>query len=427
MAEAIVMPKLGLTMQTGTVTQWSVSEGQRVTAGSAVAEITTEKITYVLEAPADGVLLKVVVPVDGEAPIGATIGIFGQPGEDIASLLAGARGRQADAAAPGPAAAASPGLEPATAAPAATASPAPGPPVAVEDGAPISPAGPIVRVPASPAAKKRAAELGVDLARVSGTGPGGRVTLDDVDLAVEAQAASPPGTGAPTAVSEAPASGVSSRLANSSVTPIRAEPPLTTHHVRADAYALVELVATFNAHRHGRDDISVTAAMVKAVAATLRERPRLAPWVGGEVIAEGDAIDIGVALAAPDGVTVVVVRDAAGKTLGEVSREIAAPESRARGHVLAPEEVFGAVFTVADVSGHGSVDWSTGLIHRGEAPILTVGCIVDDVVATDGSPTVRSTAALSLTFDHRAIDPASAADFLAVLLDYLVHPARMLV
>jgi len=420
MAEAIVMPKLGLTMQTGTVTQWNVSEGQAVTAGSAVAEITTEKITYVLEAPADGVLLKIVVPVDGEAPVGATIGIFGQPGEDIASLLVGAMGRQADAPGPfAPEAAPGPGL-------AAAASPAPGPPTA-DDSRPISSAGPGARVPASPAAKKRAAELGIDLARVRGTGPGGRVTIDDVNLAVEGEAASSPGVGAPRAAPASSAPRGSSRPDGVPDAPSWTVSPLMRHHVQADAHALMELVATFNAHREGREDISFTAAMVKAVAATLRERPRMAATFHGEVVRGGNGIDVGVAFAAPDGVTVVVVRDAAAKTLGEVSREIATLESCAREHMLASEEVLGAVFTVADVSGHGSVDWSTGLIHPGEAPVLGVGRIVDDVVATDGSPTVRPTAALSLTFDHRAIDPASAADFLAVLLDHLAHPARMLV
>jgi len=421
MAEAIVMPKLGLTMQTGTVTEWNVSEGQRVTAGAAVAEITTEKITYVLEAPTDGVLLRVVVPVDGEAPIGATIGIFGQPGDDIASLLEGATGRHADAAAPA-ALEAAPGPGPA-----AAASPPPGPPTA-DDGRPIFSAGPGARVPASPAAKKRAAELGIDLALVSGTGPGGRVTIDDVNLAAEREAALPVEVAVTTAVPEVLVSAAASRPEGAPAATSWTVSAPTTHFVWADAYALVELVATFNAHRQGRDDISVTAAMVKAVAATLREMPRMASRVDGEVTGEGGGIDVGVAVAGPGGVTAVVVRGAGAMTLGEVSREIAAATLRTQEAALRPNEMLRGTFTVADMSGYATVDWPISPVSNpGEAAILAVGRIVDDVAAIAGSLTVRPTVGLSLTFDQRAIDPASAADFLALLLDQMAHPARMLV
>lgn len=413
MAEAIVMPKLGLTMQTGTVTRWSVTEGERVAAGSAVAEITTEKITYVLEAPVEGVLLKVVVPVDGEAPIGATIGIFGQLGDDIASLLLGATGRGAEA----------------VASPASAPSHAPGPALPAHDSQPSPPVSSGARVPASPAARKRAAELGLDLARVSGTGPGGRVTIDDVNLEAEGEAASlqGPETGATMAVPSPPAVGASSRALLAPIGTGWTVPSVMTQCVRADAHALMELVATLNAHREGYGDISITAAMVKAVAASLRERPRMTATVDGAVIREGNGIDVGVAVAVPDGVGVTVVRDAAAKSLGEVSREIAALGLPARGDTVMPGDVLGGTFTVVDMSGFGSVDWSTTLVNRGEASILGVGRIVDEVVAIDGSPTVRPTVGLSLTFDHRVIDWASAADFLAVLLEHLARPVRMLV
>jgi pyruvate/2-oxoglutarate dehydrogenase complex dihydrolipoamide acyltransferase (E2) component len=295
----------------------------------------------------------------------------------------------------------------------------------VYDGPPASPVGRGGRVPSSPAAKKRAADLGIDLAQVAATGPGGRVTIDDVNLAAKGEAGLPPETGS--SASEALVSAAARRLVGVPGATSATMPWAVTHHVRADACALVELIATFNVNREGRDDISVTAALVKAVAATLRERPRLAAIVSGGVGGEGSGIDVGVDVAGPDGVAAVIVRDAAAKTLGEVSREFAALASRAHEHAPVPQQVPGGFFTVADMSDHGAVDWSTPVLNRGEAAILAVGRIVDDVVAIDGSPTVRPTVGLSLTFDQRVIDQASAVDFLAVLLDHLAHPARMLV
>jgi pyruvate dehydrogenase E2 component (dihydrolipoamide acetyltransferase) len=167
MVEVVVMPKLGLTMETGIVQAWVVAEGEDVKTGEVIAEIATEKITYELESQVDGVLLKIVVPVEGEVPVGTPIAWIGQPGDDweqgAASDAAGAAGRAAGAA-------------PLAAAEAVEASEA-------GQTAPAGAAQPGGRVVASPAARKLAEAKGVDIGRIAGTGPGGRITVDDVEAA----------------------------------------------------------------------------------------------------------------------------------------------------------------------------------------------------------------------------------------------------
>lgn len=421
MAETIVMPKLGLTMKTGMVAQWNVREGERVALGAPVVEITTEKITYVLEAQSEGVLLKIIVPEEGEVPIGAVIGVVGDPGEDIAALLADSSAEMATPAAK---------VTPTSDAAAATA---------------VPPA----RVAASPAARKLAAELGIDVATLAGSGPGGRITIDDVNRASEA---------APGAAPPAPAAAVSSvSSTNAAALPTASDQdklprayevlpyagmrrvigqhmatswtvsPMVTHHVRADVHELLALLKSINVGRVERDKVSITAAVVKAVAASLKERPRLNATLEGDSILLWNDINVGVAVALDEGLIVPVVKNADTKGIAQVSREIRSLARRARKNRLLPDEVSGGTFTVTSVGGYRSVDWFTPIINQPETAILGVGRIVDDVVAVNGAPAVRSTMGLSLTFDHRIVDGAPAAEFLAVLLDYLAHPVRMLV
>lgn len=167
MAQVVVMPKLGLTMETGIVQAWVVAEGEQVKAGQVIAEIATKKITYELESQADGVLLKIVVPAEGEVPVGMPIAWIGQPGEDLeeGAPSGAVSGAGSDGASGGAAGAAQPAADGAAAA------------------APADAAQPGGRVLASPAAKKLAEAKGLDLAQVTGTGPGGRITVDDVEAA----------------------------------------------------------------------------------------------------------------------------------------------------------------------------------------------------------------------------------------------------
>lgn len=435
MATAIVMPKLGLTMTAGAVTLWLVQEGQHVTVGDIVVEITTEKITYQVEASVSGVLLKIVVEEGDDIPIGTLIGVIGEAGEDISGLLAGGAGLPQGGESRG------------TPSPAYAPTVPPGaPPARAATVASDAPGGPSGRLLASPAARRLAAELGVDLGEVSGTGPGMRITTEDVTAAA--------GRGAPATTSglthaappsEAPAAqtleagghpqrnvrrtiayaGVR-RTIGEHMAASRNASPTVTHHVRADVHELMEALSRINGGRPTEKSISITAAIVKAVAAAIETEPAINATLADDVISVWEAIDIGVAVAVPDGLIVPVIRDANVKNAAQIARELKDLARRAREGGLLPDEATGSTFTITSLGGYGSVDWFTPIINQPEAAILGVGRVIDEVVAVNRSIVIRHTVGLSLTFDHRIIDGAPAAAFLKVLLARLEDPESLI-
>jgi pyruvate dehydrogenase E2 component (dihydrolipoamide acetyltransferase) len=384
MAELVSMPKFGLTMKQGTVVRWLVEEGASVAAGTPIVEIMTEKITNQLDAPAGGTLLRILVPKGEKAPVGAPIAVLGEPGEDISALLESAFG--GDGA--GGATAASSSGE---------------------------------RLTASPAARKLAEELGVDLRMVKGTGAAGRITREDV-LSAEAE-----GVGAADARAareeieyEGMRRAIGEHMAMSWTIA-----PKVTHHGSIDVSGMMAFRAMLNAGRKVKDKISVTAILVKAVATALESMPRLNATLDGNVIRLWDEINIGVAMALPEGLIVPVVRDANKKGFNTIGREIARFSRDAARNRLSPDDLVGGTFTVTNVGSYGSVDWFTPIINQPESAILGVGRTVDSVVVVDGSPAVRPTMGLSLSFDHRVIDGAPAAAFLALLMELLKNPYSM--
>jgi len=441
MATAIVMPKLGLTMTAGAVTLWLVDEGQHVAVGDIVVEITTEKITYQVEASVSGVLLKIVVEEGDDIPIGTLIGVIGAAGDDISGLLAGG--------------AAPPQGGESTGTPSPTHAPTvpPGaPPQLAATAAGDAPGVPSGRVLASPAARKLAVELRVDLANVSGSGPGMRITTEDVTAAAERGAAAELGAPAatPGLTHAAPpleaaarqtlaAGGWPSRTVRRTVAytgvrrtigehmvASRNASPTVTHHVRADVHELMEALSRFNEGRPAEESISITAAIVKAVAAAIESEPAINATLTDDVISVWEAIDIGVAVAVPDGLIVPVIRDANAKGAVQIARELRHLARRAREGGLLPDETTGGTFTVTSLGGYGSVDWFTPIINQPEAAILGVGRVIDEVVAVNRSIVVRHTVGLSLTFDHRIVDGAPAAGFLKVLLARLEDAESLL-
>jgi pyruvate dehydrogenase E2 component (dihydrolipoamide acetyltransferase) len=176
-----------------------------------------------------------------------------------------------------------------------------------------------------------------------------------------------------------------------------------------------------------KDTISFTALLVKAVAAAIEKRPIVNSTLDNDVIKVWKSINVSVAVAVPDGLVVPVIRDANTKTLTQLSREVRDLAERARRNRLTPDEMSGGTFTITNLGGFGSVDSFTPIINQPECAILGVGRMVDSVVAKDGVPVVRRTLGLSLTIDHRVIDGAPGAEFLAVLINILSNPVRMLV
>ena len=172
--------------------------------------------------------------------------------------------------------------------------------------------------------------------------------------------------------------------------------------------------------------MNITAVLVKAVALTLERMPRFNATLDGDVIKVWRDINVGVAVALPDGLIVPVVREADRKSLSEIAREVRDLAGRARENKLLPDEVSGGTFTVSTLGPYRSVDFFSPIINQPEAAILGVGRMKDSVVAVDGQPAVHATMGLSLTCDHRMLDGAPAAEFLRVLMDYLAEPLSIL-
>ncbi len=455
MATVVVMPKYGLTMKLGKVVKWLVSEGARVEAGQEIAEIETEKVSNLFEAPTTGTLLRILVGVDEEAAVGGTIAIIGEPGEDIGGLLAPVTsepapvGAVADAGASGGAT-----LQKGTAA-RALISPAArklanefG--IAVEGVVGSGPGGRITRddvvaaaspasaptgvAPATPAAKKLAAELGVDLTGIVGSGPSGRVRLEDVAASAasqESEVALPASADPRGAAKERPYSGVRRIIGERMGESLRIAVPVTYNGL-ADVQELTQLLAQVREQmrRVGADvgeDVMTTAAVVRAAAMTLERMPRFNSSLVGDVIYVWKNINVGVAVALSRGLVVPVVREANRKSLSQIAGEIRELAERAQENQLTSEEVNGATFTVTTLGPYRSIDFFTPIINPPESAILGIGRTRDTVVALDGMPVVRSSMGLSLTCDHRVLDGAPSAEFLETVMDILAEPLGLLV
>ena len=469
MADIVVMPKLGLLMETGVVSEWRVAEGDPVSVGDVIAEITTEKITYELEAQAEGVLLKILLLEEEEAAVGAPIAVIGRPGEDLAEVTPAPPGDEEpalEAAAIATTAAEAGGLAPAAGGPGASggrivASPAakklaaesgvdltavagtgPGGRITLEDvsaaasrmtadvGAAEGAAAERANLPglATPVAKKMATELGVDLAGVTGSGVGGRVRADDVVAAAQAPvtATAAPLTAAAAelrggAAQEIPYAGMR-RLIGEHMDASRKLAPMVTYYALADVEDVRRLLTRVNVTRTEDDKINITGVVIKATALTLKAMPRFNASLDGDVIKVWRNINVGVAVALTDGLIVPVIRDADRKSISEITQEVRDLAGRARENKLLPDEVGGGTFTVTTLGPYRSVDFFNPIINRPEAAILGLGRMHDAVMAFDGVPQVRAAMGLSLTCDHRMLDGAPAARFLRTLMDYLDDP-----
>jgi pyruvate dehydrogenase E2 component (dihydrolipoyllysine-residue acetyltransferase) len=433
MISKVVLAKLSPTMDEGTIVKWSKREGDKVKVGDILAEIETDKANMEMEALGQGVLRKILVPEGGRAPVGALIGVIAEPGEDIAPLLAEA------AAAPPPAPAAAPTpapAQPAVAPPAVRPAPATPPvappraPAAVVPftGAAASSAG--GRVKASPLARAMAARGNVPLASVPGSGPGGRIVKRDVEGYLSAPRAAAPAARAKAAPLPSVAPGTVIPLSGMRRTIARrlAESAFSAPHfyvtVEIDMDAAVSLREQLV--RAEEIKVSYNDLVVKACAKALTRFPTVnASWTG-EAIATHAEVHVGVAVSIPDGLITPVVRDADRKHLLEISAEIRDLAARARDRKLKPEEFTGSTFTVSNL-GMFDVEEFTAIINPPESCILAVGAVRKLPVVVDDRVTVGHRMKVTLSSDHRAVDGALAAQFLAEVRRLLESPVSLLV
>jgi pyruvate dehydrogenase E2 component (dihydrolipoamide acetyltransferase) len=443
----VVMPKLSEAMETGKLLRWIKQEGDRVAGGEIIAEIETDKADIELEAYGSGVLRKVLVGPGTTVPVGSTIAVIADPEEDISGVVGAGGTPAAPAAAREPArtAPASPSAQPAAAAmvptapspsaadvrrapvaaPAAAAAPAPA--EEEEEEQPV--AGRRLRV--SPLARKLAQRAGIDLAVVRGTGPGGRIVQRDIEAASAARpaAAAAPALVAPAAraggeVEDQPLSQIRAAIARQMV---QSKGPVPHFYVTVEvamdrAAALRQELQALP----GAPKVTVTDLVVRACALTLGKHPGVNASFQGQAIRRHRAVHVGLAVALDEGLITPVLRDCDRKPLFQIATETRDLVERTRARKLKGQELSGATFSVSNL-GMFPVEEFSAIINPPEGAILAVGAILDKPVVVNGQLAVGKRMRVTISCDHRVMDGAMAARFLADLKALLEAPLGLLV
>jgi pyruvate dehydrogenase E2 component (dihydrolipoamide acetyltransferase) len=449
MATKVILPKVDMDQETGTIAEWLKQEGETVRQGEPLLVIETNKVSIEVEAPASGILAGIQIPVGVEVPIATVIAYILEPGEELPAEAAASAAAQAAAPA-----------------------------------APQAPAAPPARVEATPVARNLAAAAGVDLAGVAGSGPGGKVTKTDVETLIAAQATRPPaGDGkvyaAPAArrvarekqvdLATVAGSGPQGRIQTADVlaaldagvaaavaalspaAPVgRADQviPMTsmrrtiaerltaayqaiphisfTSRVDMTAFETVRAQLKAHAEKTGGARVSATAVFVKIIAGLLARHPWLNAQMGdGAVILRGD-INVGVAVALEAGLIVPVVRQADQKGIGQIAAEVEDLIARARAGKLTPSDVSEGTFTISNLGPFG-IDQFTAIINPPQSAIIALGATSRDLVPGEGDLiAVKPIMRMTLSVDHRIVDGAVAAQFMADLKTVLENPALLL-
>jgi pyruvate dehydrogenase E2 component (dihydrolipoamide acetyltransferase) len=410
MTTEVKLPRLGQGMEAGTIVKWLKSEGEPVKKGEPLYELDTDKVTQEVEAEADGVLLKIAV-ASGEVQVGSTIAVIGKEGEEVAVEAARDEAPQS-AEKPAQAPRREPEREEERRA-SATGEPA--------EAAPSRSNG---RIKASPLARRIARERDIDLALISGTGPDGRIVAEDVERAA-AGAAAPATPSAPV---------VSGEIETIPLTSIRRtiarrltaawEAPVFQLTVSADMTRSNDLVS--RARELNPDvRITVTDVLTKVCAMALIRHRGVNAQYTEDALQIFPSANVGIAVAAPQGLVVPVVRSAERLSLAELAQARTAVVGRARDNKLQQGDLEGGTFTISNLGMFG-VEQFVAVINPPQAAILAVGATEERPVARGGEVVVRPMMTMTLTVDHRAVDGAQAADFLRTVKTYLEDPALAL-
>jgi pyruvate dehydrogenase E2 component (dihydrolipoamide acetyltransferase) len=403
MAFSVVMPALEMAQETGKLIAWRRKEGERVAKGEPLLEIETDKAVMEVEAPADGILAGVRAVAGADIPVGQTIAWIVAPGEDPPAEDA------SSAAVPAARAGAREKTEPAhpAAAGAGTAEPS------IARSAKIS-----------PKARRLAKELGIEIAAVHGTGPGGEILAADIQAASTATSEAAPAQYKAANI-EVPSS--IGRLMAERTTQSWTTVPhfFVTRHIDASALNQHRDRLTAEIERIHGVRITHTDLLVALVARVLMKHPRLNANWSPEGIRLHDRVNMGVAIAVNDGVVAAVIPNAQAAGLAEIATQRRDVAERARAGKLRPADIADATFTISNL-GMYKVDAFSAIITPPQAAILAVGSIADQVVAIDGKPAVRPMMSLTLSSDHRVADGARAALFLNDLAEALREPQKFL-
>ena len=416
MAEFIKMPTLGFDMEEGTMGTWLKQVGEPVSKGDVLAEIESDKVTQELTARAEGILLAQLAETGDLIPVGDNLGIIGTEGEDVSAMVAEAGSGNNGAAAPTP--------EPAAPSAESTA-PTPATPAASGELDAEFPDG----VKATPVARRVAAEQGVDLSRVRGSGPGGRVRKADV----EAFIASPPAestvpeTAVPTtaAPTEQPLTRMRQAIARRMT-----ESKVTVPHfyitTDIDMAAALKLRKEINNALLPEQKVSVNDLIVKAAALALRDFPNINASFAGDKLILHNEINVGSAVAVEGGLLTVVQKGTDSASISKIAQDHKEMIGRAREGKVKPEDVEGATFTVSNL-GSFDVDHFIAIINPPNAAILAVGSAAQVPIVVDGELTVGTRMKATISADHRVTDGAEAAQFMQTLKGILETPLRLLI
>nr|MBC7245958.1 2-oxo acid dehydrogenase subunit E2 [Chloroflexota bacterium] len=376
MATPVIMPKTGMTQETGTIVQWFYKEGDHVEKGEPLLEVMTDKVNLQVEAPASGVLKGIKAFPNDVVPVTQVIAYITEPGEEIV----------AERAAVAPSAEVVAEVERHE-------------PV-VESKAKATPGVP-EKIKATPVARRLAREHGIDLAKIAGKGPGGAITKADV-----LQAAERPAAPVPLPVREAKAIPLVGRR--------RIIAERMQQSAREAPHIALSIEVDMSAAEKARYGASYTALLVHVVARVLRKHPLLNSTLQGDQIVLLDDINIGVAVATDEGLIVPVVKNADTKLLADIDAEINELTRRARAGKLTLDDVTGGTFTISNLGMFG-IPYFRAIINPPEAAILAVGAIVKRPVVIDDGIHIRPIMTLTVSADHRILDGVAVANFLQEL------------
>ena len=450
------MPKLSPTMEEGQLSRWLKKEGDKVSMGEPLAEIDTDKATMEMQALGTGVLRKILIHDGESAPLGQLIAIIGEPDEDISALLSETGSAEPSKAA-APAARpesppSSPGeeQEPAASTEASAQStpvantrtePSPKSELAASANKSSGPGGngnQRGRLIVSPLAARMAAESGIDLRSITGSGPGGRIIKRDVEGLVAAgkaeparastaetgQVAVPQSPAEPSAYRDVPASEMRRTIAKRLVTSLGPIPHFfLTTEIEMDRAA--EMRKSIN-DLDPELKISVNDIIIKVAAAALRQHPQVNASFQEKTVRYYEHADIGVAVAIEDGLITPIVRSADQKSLGQIASEVRDLAGRARNRKLRPEEFLGATFSISNLGMFG-IDDFTAVINPPEGAILAVGAMAPKPVVRDNEIVIRQMMRVTMSCDHRVIDGATGAKFLQTFKKILENPLFLVV
>ena len=440
MATKVIMPKLSPTMEEGQISRWLKKEGDKVSMGEPLAEIDTDKATMEMQALANGVLRKILISEGQSAPLGQLIAVIGEPDEDIASLVseapAAAPKQEQKKEEPPPQPQAQPQEQPqqpqakAAAAAASTVDNGRQPQAAASSDS--------ARLIVSPLAARMAAEAGLDLRSLQGSGPGGRIIKKDIEAALTQPKAAP--AAAPTfpravepprfqqaaasGYRDEPASEIRKTIAKRLVTSLGPVPHFfLTTEIEMDRAA--EMRAGINALDPDLK-ISINDIIIKVTAAALIQHPEVNASFQEKFVRYYEHADIGVAVAIEDGLITPVVRAADQKSLSEIAAEVRELAERARSRKLKPEEYTGASFSISNLGMFG-IDEFTAVINPPEGAILAVGAMSAKPVVRENQIVIRQMMRVTMSCDHRVIDGATGAKFLQTFKKILENPLYLVV